>query len=57
MEKIERDALRAGIPRHITEEVNLVAFRFFGKAPMVGYRVKAIFYVVWLDRAFTLYPH
>jgi hypothetical protein len=24
---------------------------------MVGYRVRAIFYLLWLDRNFTLYEH
>jgi hypothetical protein len=27
------------------------------RAPMVGYRVQAIFYILWLDRDFTLYDH
>lgn len=56
-EKISRDAIRSSIPSHLTEEVDFIAFRFFGKAPMVGYRERAVFYVIWLDRDFTLYPH
>jgi len=24
---------------------------------MVGYRVQAVFYILWLDRDFTLYDH
>ena len=43
---------------HLTEDVQrLIAFRFAGNAPMVGYRVQAIFYILWLDRDFTLYDH
>lgn len=56
-EKISRDSIRSGIPNHITEEVNFIAFRFCGKAPMVGYRDENVFHVIWLDRAFTLYKH
>ena len=56
-EKISRNAIRSSIPTHVTDDVNLIAFRFCGKAPMVGYRDRAVFYVIWLDRDFTLYPH
>jgi hypothetical protein len=46
------------IPTEITADVDLIAFRFHGKAPMVGYRSKdGVFNIVWLDRAFTLYNH
>lgn len=48
-EKIARGAIKAAIPAHITEDVNLIAFRFCGKAPMIGYRDRAIFYIIWLD--------
>jgi hypothetical protein len=55
-EKIDRDSIRAGIPTAITEDVNFIAFRFHGKAPMVGYRSDdGTFYIVWFDRDFTLY--
>ena len=56
-EKIARSSIRAPIPSHLKDDVNFIAFRFFGKAPMVGYRDGAVFYVIWLDRDFTLYPH
>lgn len=56
-EKIARNAIRSGIPAHITEDVDLIAFRFCGMAPMVGYKYGATFYILWLDRAFTLYQH
>jgi len=56
-EKIDRSALRAPIPGGITEDVVFLAIRFNGKAPMVGYRSGQTFHIVWLDRAFTLYPH
>lgn len=56
-EKIARNAIRSGIPSHVTDDVNFIAFRFCGMAPMVGYRDRNIFHVIWLDRAFTLYDH
>jgi hypothetical protein len=57
-EQIPRHALRVSLPSHLTEDVQrLIAFRFTGNAPMVGYRVQAIFYILWLDRDFTLYDH
>ncbi|MEG4217494.1 hypothetical protein QUA27_18980 [Microcoleus sp. Pol14C6] len=56
-EKIARSAIRSPIPSHLKDDVNFIAFRFCGKAPMVGYRDAAVFYVIWLDRNYTLYPH
>lgn len=35
----------------------IVAFRFDGKKPMVGYRKRDVFYIIWFDRDFTLYSH
>jgi hypothetical protein len=45
------------IPACITEDSNIIAFRFFGNAPMVGFRDAEVFFIVWLDRAFDLYDH
>lgn len=56
-ERISRSSITAAIPSHVKEDVNLIAFRFCGKAPMVGYRDRAVFYIIWLDLDFTLYPH
>jgi len=56
-EKIARSSLRAPIPKHIEEDVIFIAFRFYGKAPMVGYREGMIFHILWIDRDFTLYHH
>lgn len=56
-EKIDRSAISSSIPSHLKDDVNFIAFRFCGMAPMVGYRDGAIFYIIWLDRDFTLYPH
>lgn len=57
-EKIARTAIRgASIPKHLTEDTTLLAFRCIGKAPMVGYREGHVFHILWVDRDFTLYDH
>lgn len=56
-EKIHTNSLKVGIPKNITPDVNFIAFRFSGKAPMVGYRDRAVFHIIWIDRNFTLYKH
>ncbi|MBC8947342.1 hypothetical protein [Xenorhabdus indica] len=56
-EKIARNAIQAGIPEHVTEDVDFIAFRFSGRKPMVGYRRDSTFFIVWLDRNYTLYNH
>lgn len=56
-EKIGRSSIRAPIPAGITDDVDFIAIRFNGLAPLVGFRSNQVLHVVWLDRAFTLYPH
>jgi hypothetical protein len=57
-ETIRRDALRVQtFPAELTEDVPILAFRFHGNAPMVGYRRGRVFVVLHLDRDFTLYDH
>lgn len=57
-EKIARNQIRAPIPAFIKDDVDhFLAFRFSGLRPMVGYRVRDIFYILWFDHNFTLYPH
>jgi hypothetical protein len=56
-EKIARYAINSSIPPHVTEDVNFIAFRFYSMAPMVGYRDRNVFHVIWFDRAFRLYSH
>jgi hypothetical protein len=58
MEKIPKSEIKGSIPSFITEDMNdFLVFRFSGKKPMVGYREKNIFYVLWFDKDFTLYKH
>ncbi|MFC7552647.1 hypothetical protein ACFQU7_10850 [Pseudoroseomonas wenyumeiae] len=56
-ENISRSSIRGSVPRIVTDDVQIIAFRFHGMAPMVGYRDREVFRVIWLDRAFTLYKH
>lgn len=56
-EKIEQSSIKQTIPNYITPDTKLLALRFSGKKPMVGFRDKNIFYPVWFDVDFKLYNH
>jgi hypothetical protein len=56
-EIIDRSAIKVAIPRHITPDVDLLAFRCFGLAPMIGYRDQEVFFVLWFDPDFKVYDH
>ncbi|AFY70516.1 hypothetical protein Pse7367_2253 [Thalassoporum mexicanum PCC 7367] len=57
-EKISRDSIKVAIPQEITEDVkHFIAFRCFGKAPMIGYRQEQTFHAIWLDPKFAVYDH
>lgn len=57
-EKIPKSAIKAPIPKFITEDVSdFLVFRYKGMNPMVGYRQREVFFVLWFDHDFTLYPH
>lgn len=56
-EKIARSSLKTSLPSSVTEDTVLLAFRFNGKAPMIGYRDGRTFYVLLLDWNFSAYRH
>lgn len=56
-EKLPRNTFKIGIPTHITEDQTLIAFRFSGKKPMIGYRDRDIFHIIWFDNDFSVYDH
>jgi len=56
-EKIARNALKVSIPAKVTEDVDMIAFRCIGQAPMVGFKLGRIFHILWIDKNFTLYNH
>lgn len=57
-EKIPKTSIKASIPRFITEDLDdFLVFRYKGLNPMVGYRQRDVFFVLWFDHDFTLYDH
>ena len=56
-EKIERSSLTVNVPKIVPEDASILAFRFFGLAPMVGYKENDVFHILWLDRQYKVYPH
>jgi len=57
-ENIPIAQIRGKKPPIITPDVDhVIAFRFHGTKPMVGHRIDRIFYIIWLDKDYTLYPH
>lgn len=56
-EKISHDSIKASIPDVVTPDTALLSFRFNGKKPMVGFRSGQTFFVLFLDRDFSLYNH
>jgi len=56
-EKIYHTSMSVPIPSCVTEDVTIIAFRFNGHAPMIGYRDQATFHVVWIDPNYTAYDH
>jgi hypothetical protein len=57
IEKIPANQIKANLHPEADSRRDYLAFRCVGKAPMVGYRVRRIFYILWIDRNFTLYKH
>lgn len=57
-EKIPKTQIKAPIPKFITDDFeSFLVFRYNGLKPMVGYRQRDIFFVLWFDHDFTLYDH
>ena len=57
-EKIEKAALNFTLPCDIPADRSIIAFRFCGKAPMLGYRsAYGTFYIIAFDCKFIAYKH
>ncbi|MFW1755755.1 MULTISPECIES: hypothetical protein [Acinetobacter] len=56
-ESIDRKSLKVSIPACVPGDAKIWALRFSDLAPMVGYYERNIFYILWLDRSFKVYPH
>ena len=57
LEKIDRQSVMFKIPKEVTKDVELIALRFSGKKPMVGYRDLDVFHIICFDRNFGAYNH
>jgi len=57
-EKIEKDTLNFTLPPNIPADRSIIAFRFCGNAPMLGYRsAYGTFYIIAFDSKFIAYKH
>ncbi len=56
-EIIKRKSLNIKIPDTITEDVNIIAFRFSGLKAMIGYRDLDVFHILGFDDNFKAYDH
>lgn len=56
-EKIDRASIKVNIPDRITEDVTLLVMRFHGTRPMVGFRDRQIFHIIWFDHNYSVYDH
>ncbi len=52
-----RSSFRVVIPPEVTPDVEFIALRFHGTAPMVGYRNGRTFHGLWLGPGFRVYRH
>lgn len=57
-ETIRIEQIKRKKPLIITDDVKKVlAFRFHDRKAVVGHRIGRVFYIIWLDRDFSLYNH
>ena len=56
-ETINRSAIHPALPAVVTDDVKLIAIRYNGMRPMVGYRNGRVFHVLFIDHSMDLYPH
>jgi hypothetical protein len=56
-EIIDHKSIKAPVPSCVKEDTNILAIRYNGKAPMIGFRENEIFHILWIDHNFKLYKH
>jgi len=56
-EIIPQSRLHVSLPRSVTDDVTILAFRYNGKKAMLGYRDGRILHILLLDHNFTVYDH
>jgi len=56
-EKISRSSVTAPLPSKLTDEVEILAIRYNGKRPMIGFREGRVFNILLIDHDFSAYDH
>jgi len=56
-EKIAREAIKPAIPANVTDDAQLLAIRYNGLHPMVGFRDGRVFNILFVDHTMDCYPH
>ena len=57
-EFISRGQIKPSIPQQFSDEDRFLVFRYHGKLPMGGIRVRDVFHVLWIEPEFgRLYDH
>ena len=57
-ERMPAAQIKAKIPSCVTEDVNLLVFRWKGKLPFVGFRDGRVLHILWIEQQFgDLYDH
>ena len=56
-EKIPVKSIKEQVPPCVKADTNLIAIRYKGKAPMIGYRENEVFYILWIDYDYKVYKH
>lgn len=57
-ERMPCTQIKAKIPPCVTEDVNLLVFRWKGKLPFVGFRDGRVLHILWIEQNFgDLYNH
>jgi hypothetical protein len=57
-EILPRDEIApAAIPANLSEDVNIIGFRYWEKCRMLCYRKREVLHIFWLDRNYSAYDH
>ena len=57
-EWIPKAQIRAPVPPKFSDQERFMAFRYMGKLPMLGVRVREVFHLLWVERQFgDVYDH
>jgi hypothetical protein len=56
-EKIARTAIKPAIPARVTDDAELLALRYNGLRPMIGFRDGRVFNILFIDHTMDCYPH